>query len=413
MSQSVASIVAYLELLHANRHLVAAAYSHGGVALDEDNQRRVRQLQQQRVLVPYLQDDFRLSPSLGRHLDEVFQRQRSYAVGANFGELVHRLEQLLGEYVSASHEGRLEDQGEYQSEFDIGVFELAALVGDELLGLRVITENQFANVSTLAEKRRQNEFYLGRAERIGETLALLEGESLLGTLAGASMLKPLLEVFRHQVLNRLPQWRATHMDITSVLKAYLYRLRQVEPNARRIRAFAHFLRKNPDYQPPDAESLQALPAWSSRFAGLRLKVHPDLALSSTREALADTAKSIASAKISIARQRLAGRLLEGGLDKPVRFISPKPVQLAFHRYLLQASAAAAPLSAVGWKRQQRDLGRLDDEAWLLYALHAVDLLGNRLQGRGHHLQVERRQAPASHARSGNLVVTDLAVWKKD
>ncbi|MEO6321935.1 MAG: hypothetical protein ABIR56_14710 [Polaromonas sp.] len=246
MSQSVASIVAYLELLHANRHLVAAAYSHGGVAMDEDNQRRVRQLQQHRVLVPYLQDDFRLSPRLGRHLDEVLQRQRSYAVGANFGELINRLAQLIAEYVNASHEGRLEDQDEYQSEFDIGVFELASLVGDELLNLRVITENQFANVSTLAEKRRQNEFYLNRAEKIGETIALLESEGLLGTLTGSSLLKPLLDVYQHQVLSRLPQWRATHMDITAVLKAYLYRLRQVEPNARRIRAFAHFLRKHPD-----------------------------------------------------------------------------------------------------------------------------------------------------------------------
>lgn len=123
------------------------------------------------------------------------------------------------------------------------------------LGLHVITENQFANVSTLAEKRRQNEFYLKRAKRIGETMALLESENLLGTLTGPSLLKPLLAVYQHQVLVRLPQWRATHMDITAVLKAYLYRLRQVEPNARRIRALAHFLRKDPDYQPPEAQSL--------------------------------------------------------------------------------------------------------------------------------------------------------------
>lgn len=412
MSQSPASIVAYLELLHANRELIAAAYGHGGIVMNEDNQRRIRQLQQHRVLLPYLQDDFRISPSLGRHLDEVFQRQRSYVVGANFGELIHRLEQLLGEYVNASHEGRLQDQDEYQSEFDIGVFELAALVGDELLNLRVITENQFANVSTQAEKRRQNEFYLNRAEKIGETIALLEGESLLVTLAASSLLKPLLVVYQHQVLKRLPQWRATHMDITAVLKAYLYRLRQVEPNAKRIRALAHFLRKNPDYQPPEAQSLQTLPAWSSRFAGLRLKVHPDLALSPTRDALVEMAKSIACAKISIFRQRLAGRLVEGGTDKQVRFIEPKPVQLAFRRYLLDATAAEFPLSAIGWKRQQRDFDGLDDDAWLLYALHAVDMLGKGWRERWHGLHVERHEAPERHGRSGNIVVTDLALWKK-
>ncbi|MEO6322455.1 MAG: hypothetical protein ABIR56_17370 [Polaromonas sp.] len=83
------------------------------------------------------------------------------------------------------------------------------------------------------------------------------------------------------------------------------------------------------------------------------------------------ARSIASAKISIARQRLAGRLVKGGTAKPVRFIQPKPVQLAFHRYLRDASAATAPLSAVGWKRQQRDFARLDDDAWLLYALQPL------------------------------------------
>ena len=94
MSHSAASIVAYLELLHASRHLIATAYTDGGVTLDEDNRRRVGRLQQHRVLVPYLQDDFRLSPSLGRHLDEVFQRQRSYTVGANFGkpDLAHEKE---------------------------------------------------------------------------------------------------------------------------------------------------------------------------------------------------------------------------------------------------------------------------------------------------------------------------------
>ena len=76
------------------------------------------------------------------------------------------------------------------------------------------------------------------------------------------------------------------MDITAVLKAFLYRLRQVEPDARRIRAFAHFLRKNPDYQPPEVEQIQALPDWTARFGGLRLKVHPDLSSAQTREALA-------------------------------------------------------------------------------------------------------------------------------
>lgn len=413
MSQSIDTIVAYLEVLHANRELIAAAYCQGGVALEDANQRRIRQLMQHRVLIPYFQQDFRISPTLGRHLDEVFQRQRSYAVGANFGELTNRLRQLIIEYMTASHENRLEDQEDYAAEYDAGVFELASLINDELLSLRAITENQFANVSTMAEKQRQNEFYLDRAEKIGETIALLEGQSLLGTLSDSPLLKPLLEVYQHQVLVRLAGWRSTHMDITAVLKAFLYRLRQIEPNARRIRAFAHFLRKNPDYQTPESESVQTLPTWSSRYAGLRVKTHPDLSVSQSREALAEIAQAIPSAKISIARERAAGRLINDGSVKSVRVIQPKPVQLAFHRYLQAACDAVVPLSAVGWKRKQPEFSRLEDDAWLLYAVHSIEMLGKSIKtGRLRGLEVKRYEAPTEHVRSGNIVIKDVALWKK-
>lgn len=413
MSQSIDTIVAYLEVLHANRHLIAAAYCQGGIALEDENQRRIRQLMQHRVLIPYFQQDFRISPTLGRHLDEVFQRQRSYAVGANFGELTNRLRQLIIEYMTASHENRLEDQEDYAAEYDAGVFELASLINDELLSLRAITENQFANVSTMAEKQRQNEFYLDRAEKIGETIALLEGQSLLGTLSDSPLLKQLLEVYQHQVLVRLAGWRSTHMDITAVLKAFLYRLRQIEPHARRIRAFAHFLRKNPDYQPPESESVQTLPAWSSRYAGLRLKTHPDLSISQSRQALAEIAQSIPSAKISIVRERAAGRLINDCAVNSVRVIQPKPVQLAFHRYLQAACDALVPLSAIGWKRKQPEFSRLNDDAWLLYAVHSIEMLGKSIKtGRLRGLEVKRYEAPTEHVRSGNIVIKDVALWKK-
>ncbi|MEO6322454.1 MAG: hypothetical protein ABIR56_17365 [Polaromonas sp.] len=34
------------------------------------------------------------------------------------------------------------------------------------------------------------------------------------------------------------------------------------------------------------------------------------------------------------------------------------------------------------------------------------------RGRLHNFQMERREAPGGHERSGNIVVTDLALWKK-
>ena len=269
MPANTDGIVAYLHVLHNHRQLIAETYHRNSIALTDDNQRAIRQLQQQRILFPYLQDEFRLAPSLSRHLDEVFQRQRNYAISSNFAEQFNRLLHLTDEYLKASHENRPEDRDNYEADFDAGVFELGESIASGLLLLRTLTDNRFANVSTLAEKQRQNEYYIKQAEKLSEVLISLQAEPLLELLGSSSLLTSLLTVYQHQLLAKLPEWRASLLDITTTLKNYLYRLRQIEPEAKRLRTFAHFLNRNPDYQPPDIEDLpQQLPVWTNRFTGI-------------------------------------------------------------------------------------------------------------------------------------------------
>ncbi len=408
MSQTKDSIVAYLELLHANRQLIAQAYANGGATLDESNQRQMHKLVQSRVLMPYLQNDYRLNVSLANHLNEVFQRQRRYMVGANFSELIARLEPLAQEYATACLEGRLQDQESYADEFDVAVFELAMQVGKELLDLRVITENQFANVATLAEKQRQNEFYLGRAEKIGEAIALLTRDSICRLLQHSEVLRPLYLLYQQQILSRQPEWRATHLDITAVLKAFLYRLRRIAPEARYLRTFAHYLRQNPDYQPPDADELASLPEWSSRFTGIRLQPQADLSQSVIAEALEDVAANIPAAALSFAKPREAGRLRAND-EQAVSVMQPKPVQQAFHRYLAAAGRAEQPLSALNWKQQQTEFQQLPDQAWLLYVVHAVQMLQRSKNQPDQKFIIQRHTAAPHFERSGNIAITDITV----
>ena len=411
MSQDADSIVAYLNVLHNHKQLISKAYHNNGVHLDSENQRAIRRLQQHRVLLPYVQDEYRLSPSLSRHLDEVFQRQRNYALSGNFGEQINRLEYLVDEYLEACHQNRAEDRDTYENDFESGVFELREGIDSMLLFLRTLTENRFANVSTLDEKRRQNEYYIHQAEKISDALRALQQDGLSEQLSGSDLLTPLFGVYQYQLQNMLPEWRASLLDITSTLKNYLYRLRQVEPEARRIRNFAHFLNKNRDYQVPDAEDLLELPAWSARFDGLRLKIHPDLSENRTREALVEVAQSIPPAPVTIDRERKAGSLVDEGHDKATVTIKPNPVQLAFHHYVGAAIESAKPLSALQWKQQHQEFSSLKDEMWLLYVLHATQMLSVSTNARWRKLQVERREAPVAYGLSGNITVSDISVWK--
>lgn len=405
-------IIAYLNVLHNHRQLIAETYHSNTVCLTAENQRAIRQLQQQRILFPYLQDEFRLAPSLSRHLDEVFQRQRNYAISSNFAEQLNRLSHLTDEYLKASHENRPEDRDTYEADFDAGVFELGESIASSLLLLRTLTDNRFANVSTLAEKQRQNEYYIKQAEKLGEILVSLQAAGLQELLDSSSLLAPLLAVYQHQLLARLPEWQASLLDITTTLKNYLYRLRQIEPEARRLRNFAHFLNRNPDYQPPDVEDLpQQLPVWTQRFSGFAIKTHPDLSRNPVREALADIAQAIPAAQVKIIRERTAGQLLPGSEEKTVVVLQPKPVQIAFQLYLQAARESLQPLSALHWKRQQALPDLPTDEAWLLYVLHASQML-HLTADSSEGLTMQRMEADTPYAHSGNIIITDIALWKK-
>ncbi|WP_348944738.1 hypothetical protein ABHF33_15195 [Chitinibacter sp. FCG-7] len=415
MTTGVAHIAAYLEVLHKHRDLVADAYINGGITLTDETQRALYLLKQHRALVPAVQDEFRLNSSLSRHLDEVFLRQRNYAVSANFAEQIDRLPQLIDEYLKACLDNRAEDRDTYSDDFKSGVFELAEGLDSFLALMRSLADNRFANVSTLEQKKRQNEFYLGKCEQIGIALGALQDAALLEQLSGSSLLQPLQQIYQSQILERLPQWRASLMDISTVLKEYLYRLRQVEPQAQRLRAFAQFLRKNPDYIPPDVDELNHLPDWCSTFEGFKISAHADLSDNLTRDALVEVAQSIPAPTLRFAVERQAGQMITDDAQGRVNIIAASPVQRAFALYLKAVRQSQEPISAIEWLRKMPDYQSIDEAAWLVYLLHAWQILEAKKKISGLAMRrVENTVAypGLSEAMSGNLIVSDVEIWKK-
>ncbi len=403
MSDSRSQIETYLETLHGQRKLIAEAYHHGRVFLSEDTARGIRRLQQYRALVPYAQDEFRLKASLVRHLDEVFQHERLYAVGANLAELVARLPRLTDEYFIAYQDGRHEDSDRYAEDFRDAVFEIADSVDGDLMRLRVLTDNRFATVRTLAEKQRQNAFYVGRAEQMGEVLSALQRSGPLETLQGNSGYDPLLITFESQLQTRLPEWRASLLDITTLLKSFLYRLRQIEPTARRLRNFAVFLRRHPEYPPPDYDLDPEPPAWLNRAPKIPVTGHADLDDSTSAISLEKVAASIPPAKQRRLTRPEHGRLAPNTSATPESIeISLGLHQVAFRRYLAAARTHRA-LSALAWKRGEADLASIADEIWLHHVLYE----SSTEHPATDTVRFERLTAPPQSPLSGNIVIYDV------
>ena len=202
---------------------------------------RRQELRRQRTLIPLGEDRFRLASSLTRHLNEVLQKEQLFAaVGGQIADLATRLPWLVDDALKAGLEGRTEDLDLYLDAFRDAVFELADQIEQSLQTLRTLTDTHFAGVRTLAEKQRQNTWYIQRAERIGEALKALQTGELMERLDEEPVVAELAVVFRRQIRERVPEWRASLLDITDILKNYLYRLRRIEPAGRRLRAFSSF-----------------------------------------------------------------------------------------------------------------------------------------------------------------------------
>ena len=143
MSAATDLVIKYLEVLHRQRGVLAEAYHRGSVGRSDDSARAIYELQQNRALVPFTQDSYRLASSLARHLDEVLQKERMYvAVGANIAELAARLPYLIDETEKAHLEGRQEDADSYADNFNSAVFDLADSISNALQYLRMLADNR-------------------------------------------------------------------------------------------------------------------------------------------------------------------------------------------------------------------------------------------------------------------------------
>ncbi|MHA6847218.1 hypothetical protein [Ralstonia syzygii] len=401
-------VINHLSEIYKHRELVAAAYHHGSVDAsdDPDGGRGLYRLNQARILVPYREGTYRLATSLAKHLDEVLQVERLYSVvGADVADLAKRLPEIANFVAHAAFDGRTDDADRYIDEFDRAVFELADSVTGALQLLRILADNSFANVSTYAEKRRQNEFYLERVERISEALGAIQSNDMIQSLESTPEGERLLESYRSQIANHLSEWRAQLLDITAILREYLFRTRQIELIARRMRAFELFLKRTPYYAPADLDATTDAPQWVRRAVGFSLVAHASVQDAAQEELLLDIARSIPAVKPPSVNPPRLGTLLPDASVLPDEFeAQTKPWQEAMSA-LLEA-VDATPISALTWKAERPEIAALDDDIWLLCLLHEEALHRKR----SANVCFEPVAASADRL-SGMIRITDILISK--
>ena len=140
--------------------LIAKAYYDGVVYKDSKNQRALNQLKQLKILVNHSVDGYRISARLGQFVDSALSSDRLRRLDTDLASWVDTLEQQILLYQDAWDENRIDDSENYSAEVERLIFDLSDNLEENTSYLLMLVNSRFANVRTLAEKKKQNVFYI-------------------------------------------------------------------------------------------------------------------------------------------------------------------------------------------------------------------------------------------------------------
>jgi hypothetical protein len=359
--------------LHAYQDLVSLAYHNGEVVKDNDNARGVEHLQQHKVLIPRSHETFTLQTTLRRFLDASLNIERIYRTGADIGPAFERLDTLADALFMASHEGRTEDKERLEDEILQSIYEISDDLSAELSHLRALVENRFAAVSTLAEKKRQNAYYIGRTETLVEAIELFTLSDLGERIQSQTPFANVASMFTSQLLERLTSFRHNLLDILGILQAYLFEFRSIEERTKRVRSMWLFMERHPLYEPKDWAEEPHPPAWLKKAAGIRIKTEK------------------------------GSLILED--DEDVIVLMPKPYQIAITAMLTACRQSGGHLSALAWFRDHLEhTGGMAPSLWLQCVLEEAHRPKARVMG----LQIVADAVPFD-VFDGNALVLDVTI----
>lgn len=412
MNSNHQDIVNFIESIYASRHLVAQAYCEGAVDIIDDNQKRLRELQQLRVMRPDVKSEsLRLSSGMMKLFDQVLQRARSLSISSNFSEQMHRLSTLTEGFQTASHDGRLDDQEMYASDFDLAAYDISEEVEYMLLHVNTMAQNNFASTSSYVERVRQNDHYLAQMKKLVRTLSSLQDDVLMENLDSNFESKVLSQLYHHHILGRLSNWRSMLLNIISHLEQYLNKLRSVEPNAKRIRSFSMFLHQHPEYTPRDLDDYPEVPEWAYRHEGISIRAYPDIHDEDHIQDLAMIAKSIAGPAEQKTKKREAGVLV---LDTEplVTELKPTPFEHMVYGYFQEAKTSKTPRSAVEFFGQSEHLESSDIGLALMCFASLLEVPTRAMEMGANELEITAVIHADAGIYNGNVTVTDFLSCQK-
>lgn len=401
---TVDPVILLLDKLRDTSGTIAAAYHNGSIQKNDDNTKDIAKLLQNRLLSPYVREEYQLRASFRHFLNAALNTERLFSLGANVGERFERFAKLVDGYFVAYNEGRDADCERYEVETREAISDIADAIDDELTVLQSHVATKFANVNTIAEKKQQNLHYQQRTQQLVDLLESFHFSDIGSQLLGHEELSL---SFNSLLYDRFPAFLESLWSILETLKMYLFEFRKIEERTKRLRAFALHLNRNMDWEPKDWDEVANPEDWLCCARPLELHCHPDVDSTENEEFLAQIARSIPSYDDSKAKaMRPAGRIEADSGNEEIK-PPESPIRKAVRIYYKQSMQSGEGISARRWWASNPSfMGDINEETWLLRVLAEHD---NKGRDGGWAIHLVCRPDPNFN---GNVLISDVTILKK-
>jgi hypothetical protein len=355
-----------LELLQQAGDVIALAYEKGRVEQTEENRKLIVRLNQHRILTPDIHDTYQLRYSMRQFLNTVLHTGRLMEAGTDFGLNFKRLDELVTRHNDAFLSGREDDRERLDEEIRESINDIAGGIEDELLHVSSLVDSKFATVTTMAEKVKENEWYLKRTESLLSLLENFHFSDIEQRLLGYQDLELAFELL---LKSRMPGFLNTLKFIYARLNEFMFEFRHIEERARLVRNLWSHLNRNPDWEPKAWDEEDEPQEWLLVAKPVLITFHPDVNSSSDEEELVDMAEKLPEFTVPFnsGKRRPRGVLIDS--EPPVIYVSHTPLQKAIKSYFGEAVTSEHGISAhEWWLANPAMLDGIPEDIWMLRVL---------------------------------------------
>ena len=350
----------------------------------------IKALRQASALRPAGDEGWRLHPKLRDYLQDHLQLFPAFQSLAEIGSHIAQLDALWAEIAQVRQDADQEALAGLMLTLHSTVFDIVDNMERNLLLLQTLMSTRFGNVRTLQAKQSQNRYYQQQTATLAADLSRLAVMAeQLERQASAWAQEQLARFVRRNLLARLGIWQQGLLEMQTLIRTEIFRLREVKQHHQQLSRMDLLLRQQPGWRGFEADLSGKIPDFllAARLPPLLAHAAPLDSEHAVRQEMRALARALPP-KIAPAANNAPVKRYTRIIDAPRAFSAPvsTPAAQTLERLAQDVIAAgSAGLHLAAWYQRDAAAQTLAPHVWLVFAVMA-------LRGRGMQVKLLKNEA---------------------